>query len=401
MLLLDLEMIAGSISNDMLKDYWMGFEPVAFAFYNKDQVYLYNHPKYKSQAQDNPLLKWNDQFVGDSLILFEDYPTAIVNLDLHKEVEDLYSILVHELFHGYQFLKGDERYPDELLIITYPTSLSNIELRNQERHHLYLSVMASTAEERRVSLDRFISLRSQRESLFGEFVCNEYLIETLEGPAWYVELKAYAKKSTLPYDKVLHKYGTYLNNENESNLHIRRSCYSSGLFICLLMDEISSEWQTDFMKSNLTLYAYFKQFVDKEIMPLEELIISEKTEAIMDMVIADREKAFITFKNQLGYHLYIEGDIQITLFNPMGIVGGEDKLLHKICLKIRINKEEYFIQQPVITYYSDKIMNINKLHLILDEQPTFKHGILNLDGIGEIKGRYHVTEEGGLLVCYE
>lgn len=398
-MLLDLEMIVGSLANNKLKDYWMGFEPVAFAFYNKEQVYLYNHPKYKTREQNYHLLHWNDQFMGDTLILFEDYPTAIVDLDLHEELEDLYSILVHELFHGYQFLKGDERYPDEMLIVTYPLSLSNIELRNQERHHLYQSVMAFTAEERRASLDRFIAVRAQRESLFGEFVYNEYLIETMEGPAWYVEFNAYAKKSTLPNDTVLHKYGAYLINDNESNLHIRSSCYSSGLFICLLMDEISSEWQADFMESDLTLYAFFKQFMDKEIMPLEEVIISENTEAIMDMVITAREKAFLEFNNQIGYHLCIEGNILTTSFNPMGIVGGEDRLLHKRFLKIMINDVEYFIQQPVISYYNDKIQNINKLHLIVDEQPIYNKGVLTLDGIGEIEGRYQETEEGFLLQC--
>lgn len=398
-MLLHLEMIIGSLSNNQLNDFWMSFEPVAFAFYNKEQVYLYNHPKYRTQELNYHLLHWTDQFSGDTLILFEDYPTAIVNLDFHEDLEDLYSILVHELFHGYQFLKGDERFPDEMLIVTYPVSLSNIELRNQERHHLYLSVMAPTAEERKKSLDRFIAVREQRESLFGEFVSNEYLIETLEGPAWYVELNAYAKKSTLSNDKVLQKYSDNLINEIESNLHIRSSCYSSGLFICLLMDEISSEWQNDFMESNLTLYAFFKEFMDKEIMPLEELTISKKTEAIMKMVVTAREKEFLEFNDQIGYHLFIEGDIQSLAFNPMGIIGGDDKLLHKSFLKIMINDVEYFIQQPVISNYNDRIQNINKLHLIVEKQPTFNEGVLTLHGIGAIEGRYHVKEEGCLLQC--
>lgn len=397
--MLQLDIIVGSIMNNKLKDYWMGFEPVAFAFYNKEQVYLYNHPNYKTQELNYSLLRWNNQFSGDTLILFEDYPTAIVDMDLHENVEDLYSIIVHELFHGYQFVKGDERFPDELLVLTYPLSLNNIELRNQERHYLYLSVMASTAEERKESLERFIAIREQRENLFGEFVINEYLVETLEGPAWYVELNAYAKKSTLPNDKVLQKYSAYLIDEIESNLHIRRSCYSSGLFICLLMDEISSEWQADFMESNLTLYAFFKQFMDKEIMPLEKLTISKKTEAIMKLVVTAREKEFEAFNNQNGYHIFIEGDIRTTGFNPMGIIGGADKLLHNGYLKIKINHAEYFIQQPVISYYTDTIYNINKLHLFLEEQPTFNDGVLFLGGIGEISGRYQATEEGCRLQC--
>ena len=37
--------------------------------------------------------------------MYEEYPTAIVNMDHYEEYEGLFSILVHELFHGYQYIK--------------------------------------------------------------------------------------------------------------------------------------------------------------------------------------------------------------------------------------------------------------------------------------------------------
>lgn len=251
-----LEMIVKCLTNHKLQKYWKGFEAVSFAFYNKDNVYLYNHPKFKTVGYHPHLLPWSNEFSGDTIILYEDHPTAIVNLELHEEFEDLYAICVHELFHGYQFLMGDERYADELLMITYPLSLENMELRIQERHHLYLSVMAATIEERNQAMYRFIALRQQREQLLGEYVLNEYLIETLEGPAWYVELNAYAEKSTLPNEEVLQKFSSYLIDELESSANIRRSCYGSGLFICLLLDELRTDWKEEFMKSELSLYAF-------------------------------------------------------------------------------------------------------------------------------------------------
>ncbi|OME60280.1 MULTISPECIES: hypothetical protein [Paenibacillus] len=394
-----LEMIVKCLTNHKLQKYWKGFEAVSFAFYNKDNVYLYNHPKFKTVGYHPHLLPWSNEFSGDTIILYEDHPTAIVNLELHEEFEDLYAICVHELFHGYQFLMGDERYADELLMITYPLSLENMELRIQERHHLYLSVMAATIEERNHAMYRFIAIRQQREQLLGEYVLNEYLIETLEGPAWYVELNAYAEKSTLPNEEVLQKFSSYLIDELESSANIRRSCYGSGLFICLLLDELRTDWKEEFMKSELSLYAFFKQFVDQVIIPFEEISISKETEDIMQSVKTIREKEFIDFISLEGYHLYIEGDIKSTGFNPMGIIGGDEKCIHKNNLRIQINDAEYFLEKPVISYYKADLRNINKLHLVLDEPPTFNKDSLILNGIGEIKGQYEVKEDGCWLQC--
>lgn len=264
-----LEMIVKGLTSRKLEYYWEGFKSVAFAFYDKHNVYLYNHPKYNSTGLHPYLLPWSKDFTGDTLILFEEQPTAIINLDLHEEIEDLYAVCVHELFHGYQFLRGDERYPDELLINTYPLSLKNIELRNQERYHLYLSVMAASPEERKQAMHQFIVLREAREELLGEYVRNEYWIETLEGPAWYVELNAYAEKSTLPNEEIVQKFSSYLIDEIESSAHIRSSSYSSGLFLCLLLDELQVNWKEEFMNSDLSLYTFFKQFVDQAVVHLQ------------------------------------------------------------------------------------------------------------------------------------
>ncbi|MDQ7862947.1 hypothetical protein RCO48_23710 [Peribacillus frigoritolerans] len=53
-------------------------------------------------------LKWDTEFTADTIIMYEEYPTAIVNMDYYKEYEDLFSMLVHELFHGYQYIKDEK-----------------------------------------------------------------------------------------------------------------------------------------------------------------------------------------------------------------------------------------------------------------------------------------------------
>src|SRR5699024_2376365 len=104
------------LANENLSYYWTGFESVECASYNKNVVYLCNHTKMEKEPEKNyQILKRDDQFVGCTLILYHDYQTAIVDLDLYKDYASLYSIVVHELFHGFQYIKGEKRFADEIL----------------------------------------------------------------------------------------------------------------------------------------------------------------------------------------------------------------------------------------------------------------------------------------------
>jgi len=67
--------IADEVRNWNLNNFWPNFETTAFALYNETTVYLFNHPNYQSQ-EGYKILEWSTAFIGDSLILFEEYPTA-------------------------------------------------------------------------------------------------------------------------------------------------------------------------------------------------------------------------------------------------------------------------------------------------------------------------------------
>jgi len=108
--------IIQDLENENWRNYWVGFEAVAYALYDENFVYLFNHPKMtKEPKRDYQILKRDDQFVGCTLILYQDYPTAIVDLELYKDYASLYSIIVHELFHCFQYIKGEKRFVDEVL----------------------------------------------------------------------------------------------------------------------------------------------------------------------------------------------------------------------------------------------------------------------------------------------
>lgn len=387
-----LNQISQDLVNANLNNYWSGFESIAYALYDKSYVYLFNHPRMKKNQQNNyQILNWDEQFMGCTLILYNDYPTAIVNIELYENYESLYSILVHELFHGFQYVKGETRFANEVLGITYPISKENVELRNQERANLFSAVLENNILKKKLYLNTFIALREKRAAKFNNNLLYENLIETIEGPAWYVELKAYSEKKPIAYKSVLKKYGQHLKDKYESTSDIRKSCYSSGLFMCLLLDEFSPGWKESFWGKEDTLYDIFKQLSD-DFIKINSVEISPETEEAINFTIQNRKNTFENFEQQKGIHLFIEGEITAKSFDPMNIVSFENRLLHKNSIKVRINNEDYLVQQPVIAYCKDGLQNIIKLHLILKNNPIENANSLKIDGIGVIKGRYEKQE---------
>src|SRR6478609_2487283 len=390
-----LNRIAKDLTNKNLERYWPNFELVAYALYDKNSVFLFNHPRYNQvPLKTYKILKWDKQFVGNTLILFDGYPTAIADMELYDDYEGLFSILVHELFHGNQYIKEEKRFPDEILGITYPLTKENVEIRNRERKNLYNALLETHISKKKHYLKKFIGLREKRSEGIKEHLTYENLIESVEGPAWYVEIKAFSEKSPLANDLILKKNGKNLIDVVESTSNIRRSCYSSGLFMCLLLDELSPDWKESFFGTKTTLFDLIKRLnIAPQKQAIEDVQISPETEAAVNFAVESRKKEFDEFEEQIGTHLFIEGEIIALSFDPMNIVPLDGRLLHKNYIKVRINNQEYLVQQPSLTYCAGGLKNINKLLIVLKDKPLETGDSLVITGIGELMGQYTIQED--------
>ncbi|TCN12392.1 hypothetical protein EV581_103767 [Bacillus sp. BK006] len=390
-----LNQIAKDLTNTNVERYWPNFELVAYALYDKNSVFLFNHPRYNQvPPKTYKILKRDERFLGNTLILFDGYPTAIADMELYDDYEGLFSILVHELFHGNQYIKEEKRFPDEMLGITYPLTKENVEIQNRERKNLYNALLETDISKKKQYLNEFISLREKRAEGIKEHLTYENLIESVEGPAWYVEIKAFSEKSPLANDLILKKYGKNLIDVVESTSNIRRSCYSSGLFMCLLLDELSSDWKESFFGTKTTLFELIKLLdIAPRKQAIEEVQISPETEAAVNFAVESRKRELDEFEAQIGIHLFIEGEIIALSFDPMNIVPFENMLLHKNYIKVRINNQEYLVQQPSLTYCADGLKNINKLLIVLKDKPLETDDSLLIAGIGEIMGQYTIKED--------
>ncbi|MBU9719913.1 MULTISPECIES: hypothetical protein [Bacillaceae] len=371
------------------KFYWREFTTVAFALYDKEKVYLYNHPNYSNEGKHYYIIQWNSQFNGaNTLIMYDHYPTAIVNLDYYNDIEKIYAILQHELFHGLQYLNEEKRFPNEFLGMIYPLLKENLELRSRERKILYNAVIAPSHTEKINLLKHFISIREKRRSYINDFLEYETSIETVEGPAFYIELHAYSHISSNKKEVEIKEYGYDLLDNKESAFNLRKSCYSSGLYICLLLDELSPDWKEVLFMTEKSLYDLLKDTVDWEVNDTQEVEISLETNFIFNAIRENTQEVFRHFENDKGHHLLIIGEIICKEFDPMNVVAYENQLLHKTFLSILINEKEYYISQPVITHFYQKVSSITKLHIVLNEKPVYKNGVVRIKGLGKIKGQY-------------
>lgn len=153
------------------------------------------------------------------------------------------------------------------------------------------------------------------------------------------------------------------------------------------------------MKSNISLYEYFKQHVqDFEKISLNNVIESVKTEQITNEIIKYRQGMFDEFNDQIGVHLYIQGEIKVKSFDPMNVIVKEDNALNQNFIKISINNTDYLIHQPSITYYKGNFRNISELHIVLENTPVQRKDSLFIEGIGEVKGSYKKSVNSILVI---
>lgn len=377
--------------------YWDDFQVTAYAFFDEKNVYIFNHPNYKTgNENDFSTISRTEQFNGCTLILFEDYPTAIIDLSFYKDHDTLYAILIHELFHGYQYLNNEKRFPNELLGVKYPNNVKNIELRNRERIALYKAVTLKNAKDRYHSLQQFISLRHIRGQAFKQYVEYENLLETVEGPAFYVENLALTKVSSCNPLDIFKLFIDTLKDGVQSHLNIRTSCYASGFACCLLLDTYLPHWKKSFFKSSKSLYELLLEIVQP--ISVDTPDISDATLQISKKVTETKRLEIRNFQLKEGIDCYIQGNITIIGFDPINMIAHHNKRLYKTFVNVKLNETEYTINKPCIITFNQGDKKIVHIHLKLSKLPLMKKGSIHIPNVGTIKGTPYLKNNNNLFL---
>lgn len=387
--------IQKEISEDVLNKYWVGNQLVPFALYDNHKIYLANHsspPTDFHKVENIHVGPWRKDFFANTVINFEGEEMGILSLDHFtpsSSYESIYSLIIHEMFHAYQTKTGfinkvTSKY-NEFMFMEYPFTKENIALRVIERQELLKAVFSHDKKQKEKHIGKYIGAREKRAGLIGESIHYELGLESMEGTATYVEYQACLDKTSLPEQFILSKFGKNLAGYPDSFNSFRHSCYSAGLFICLILDQYNLDWQEEFMNSGKLLY---ELFLEKISVPRQDIEIKDLTAAeyLADTEKTRRQDSIDNFLNSKGYKIVLNGTIRLASFNPMQVLPNKNQILHQTLLGVNNGSNAVFIKGQSLSTQGNKPWEFKEVVFFTDEKPIVHGDVIRVKDVGEIKG---------------
>lgn len=198
---------------------WQGFHPYDFALCDGKIV----------QLGDRRFLQ-DSRFYGNTAIIFEERPLAILHVTEREHPKQLAACLAHEMFHCFQLETGAV-FPDDLKLLQAPKTPEYMALRMQEQRCLLCGAQENDAAEKRKWLARFFSLRRQRGAKWKEHVKEETLAESIEGTAEFVELQSLLQLDLEAYQDKLASFCALLGVWQEAQTSVRTMSYCTGAML--------------------------------------------------------------------------------------------------------------------------------------------------------------------------
>lgn len=210
-----------------------GFHKYKYALYTDSEICL-----------DGKMVPYQDGFRGNTAIEYSGEFIAIWNMELDPidDIEILAYLLVHEMFHCHQRANGEKRYPSDLLLLNYPSDIDNFEKKYNE--NLYLA--EAYEKHDRKALQKFACIRNMRMKAYPDMVRQELEVETIEGMAEYVGLKALRKINRNKFAGVIGDYLGKLRQQDSLLFDVRRIAYYSGALYDLCLDKHGFAIYNDF-----------------------------------------------------------------------------------------------------------------------------------------------------------
>ncbi|WP_350343173.1 hypothetical protein PRVXT_002457 [Proteinivorax tanatarense] len=359
----ELNNIIESVSFNKL---WDGFNKTKYAIYNDKNFYVNDNEGLELELIKDDFCyigKTDERFAGNTAIKIDNNYIAIWNEENIRQGmsnEKLASLIIHEMFHCFQLANDESRFANELLGISYPMTIENINLRTLERQYLFDANHEIDKEKKMKLITLFYNTRKRREQVIGNIIEYEKAIETIEGAAVYVEYKALEQLMSRSSIN-LAEYIKGFTDITEKNLNIRHSSYNQGLLLGLIADEYIPNWKERFSNST----QFLSDFILSEL-KINEIKLDYKHENLKEIegCIANwkeqRDLVFNEFERKTKRKT-LEDGFQITGFDPMNIVKRDQEIIHKNFLKVKIDSSEQVIKGPIKALIGKHIFDVKKI----------------------------------------
>lgn len=272
---------------------WKGFKPLKFALYNDKECFC-----------DGEFIEKTDAFLGNTSILYNGEMIAIWNVMEEINPVILCSKMVHEMFHGFQQLNKESRFPNEFdSIYNYNYYLENLNIKLQENHLIFDLVNEFNCEKFR----ELLSLRKYRYNNFKYEFLYESMIEQIEGSANYIELNVLKQLSLADYNLKLENMKNDIIQPN--NLFpIRIISYDIGALLLHVLKDNNISFNEDFNDKTflfeLVLSSSDIEFTSLYNVSNELSEFVDRSKEIVEFALKKNEVVFDGEEILLGFNVY-------------------------------------------------------------------------------------------------
>jgi len=316
---------------------WDGFHAYHFALYTNDSVYL-----------KNKTIDYEECFLGNTSIKYDDEQIAIWKIDDYSKEDPvmLAANMVHELFHAYQYELGEKRFPNDLKALDYPLNLDNILLKYAENQLIIKAVKENDKKKVKEYLSDFFASRERRKEIIKEHINYEYCIETVEGMAEYVGLRALEQLDAEKYSNNINKYMENLSDTSAILFDNRRLSYFSGAMLLLALHKADIPFYHDISKEKKTVYELISENISCGVLPT--YLCKDAIEQSLKDFIINKQKLFSGFFDKKP--VCTENSFTICGYDPMNMVKLNNHIWCKyfIMLKEKAKDVPLLINGPVI-----------------------------------------------------
>ncbi len=195
---------------------WPGFRPLKFALFDDERCCF-----------DGRWVEKTEAFCANTSIVYQGEQIATWKAEGERELSVLSAKLVHEMFHGFQQLRGWDCWPDELeALFRYEYRADNLSLRLRENELLLRLLERDDGD----ALRELLSHRSLRRERYPYEFSYESRAEEIEGAANYVEWQALRQLDAAKADELTEEMRAAMT-EPKRLFPIRISCYYSGALL--------------------------------------------------------------------------------------------------------------------------------------------------------------------------
>ncbi len=335
------------------------FRLVNFALYDATEVVMVNVQDF-SWAR----IPKTDEFYGNTMISYHGHLLPIVDSKYAhtRRLPELVAMIVHEMFHVFQFSLPTNLMPNEILGITYPPTPSNFAHKLAENRALQEICVDMSYDPLRKVIDHQLS----RAPDLGEFLAYEHTIETIEGTALYVEYTALSQLD--PHFQEVHMCDHISRHLADSSCHLRDMHMHRGVAICLALDRFMPSWKQEYQFRDLSLMDLLKQKLDYHGKPI---FIDESDLATARRITSQVQQNHQELLDQFSSepNSVIHGSIAITKFDPMHVIKHNPFLFHQNGINYTLDGQPFSLPGPVLTRFTAGIFTCDEIRYPAHHSP--------------------------------